>query len=902
MIALPNALARWEAELRWLSPELVASLAPMLPRLALALGPLRRSRRDTGEPDGYGRLSRRGPFDRMLASQWALLDELPEDFLRRASSHELLFFELARAEPHGGERSIALFDAGPSSLGTPRLAHLAALVVLARRAAEAGVPFFWGTLREPRLSPFVGEDSVRQLLASRTPFRATDDDLDAWRATLAVDEPPTRGANVPRARASTDARRRAGDDLVVLADAESLALARARLGGSVGGLVVRTELAAARDAITLEVSRAREPLRVVALPLPDGPSCVRLLRDPFPARARPAPTSVRGAEADSETWSAQLDDTPSLADGIVFSRDGRKVIVRARSGRIVVLAAPDTSSGGRVFVRSLADARVLHAVGTAGRRVVQLIEDKRGTLRICELRGGARDLDELALAGIEQLRQPSSLRALALGLTTPASKAPDLVVRTTSGVLIWPRVGTEVAPRVLRAEAVVPIGSGGQGIAIASRIELTSQARVDLGGGYVHERGYRFEHAASIARAPDDSLVVLRRGRPGAAVLERARTLACGPRLPAFEAVLEVRDEGDGTSVLVTELSRGTMLAELLPRWRAHTAEHRTILALTVALGVARALASLEAAGLGPHGGLRPERIRIASDGGVRVAHGLEWQSERTASGQPIEIGYVSPEQIRGLPIDARTDVYALGLVLHEILAGVHPSGEVEPMLRMRAIVEGRLHELDGAGIPPVLHAIVRTATAHAPERRFASVGELARALEEHAARSTIDAREVLALEGLDDEPTVRRAIASPWQVQLLRDAGAEPTSVLRVEAATRAVWGGTAGGDGVLGFVEGGQVRIVLVGRATGGTHVPLPAEGTVVGVCGTSHVVVRRGGSLELRDERGVVAGLAIDTDACVTMAPGWPHVAVLERDGRVRVWSATERRVLLDARGPR
>ena len=135
MTALPRTLARWEAELAWLEPALLSALGAMIPRVALAVGPLARSREPTGEPDGYDRITRRGPFDRLLASQWALLDQVPEEFLRRAFSSELLFHELARAEPRGGQRSIALFDAGPASLGTPRIAHVAILAVLARRAA-----------------------------------------------------------------------------------------------------------------------------------------------------------------------------------------------------------------------------------------------------------------------------------------------------------------------------------------------------------------------------------------------------------------------------------------------------------------------------------------------------------------------------------------------------------------------------------------------------------------------------------------------------------------------------------------------------------------------------------------------------------------------------------------------
>ena len=61
------------------------------------------------EPDGYAQLSRRGPFDRLLLTQWALLDVVPEELLRRAASNELLFHELARKEPKTNQAGEILF-------------------------------------------------------------------------------------------------------------------------------------------------------------------------------------------------------------------------------------------------------------------------------------------------------------------------------------------------------------------------------------------------------------------------------------------------------------------------------------------------------------------------------------------------------------------------------------------------------------------------------------------------------------------------------------------------------------------------------------------------------------------------------------------------------------------------
>jgi hypothetical protein len=57
---------------------------------------------------------------------------------------EHLFLNRAHSSPIGTRASLALFDAGPSQLGSPRIAHIAALIVLANRADSAGSSFTWG--------------------------------------------------------------------------------------------------------------------------------------------------------------------------------------------------------------------------------------------------------------------------------------------------------------------------------------------------------------------------------------------------------------------------------------------------------------------------------------------------------------------------------------------------------------------------------------------------------------------------------------------------------------------------------------------------------------------------------------------------------------------------------------
>src|SRR5262249_5457795 len=113
--------------------------------------------------------------------------EAPEEFLRRAATGEHTFLRLARPEPRGSRRSVVLFDAGPGQLGSPRIAQLAALIVLARRAQAADARFGWAVLQRPEtpLKNEVTPVSVMHLLLSRTPYEPGEDHLEAWSRTLA---------------------------------------------------------------------------------------------------------------------------------------------------------------------------------------------------------------------------------------------------------------------------------------------------------------------------------------------------------------------------------------------------------------------------------------------------------------------------------------------------------------------------------------------------------------------------------------------------------------------------------------------------------------------------------------------------------------------------------------------
>ena len=124
---LPRPLQPWQAWLGWFDARLAQQLGDMVRRLSDLVGEAPTTARGGApQPDGLGDLRSRGPYERLLASEWLLAEELPDEFLRRAVSSEHLFLT-PRMRARRVERSlVAVFDCGPRALGAARLAHIAA--------------------------------------------------------------------------------------------------------------------------------------------------------------------------------------------------------------------------------------------------------------------------------------------------------------------------------------------------------------------------------------------------------------------------------------------------------------------------------------------------------------------------------------------------------------------------------------------------------------------------------------------------------------------------------------------------------------------------------------------------------------------------------------------------------
>ena len=297
---LPPALAPWSAELSLFPRELALHLGGVVRRIASLIGEALPSRQGSGDPDGFDGIARRGPYDRLLQSEWLIADELPDEFARRAVMHEHLFLDLARQHPVQHPLAVALFDCGPSQLGAPRLVHIAALVVLARRAAASQATFRWGLLQRPDLRLFDGvtPENIFRLLEAHTHAEVSDVEVGTWEGLLGEGERvgelwfvgPQRLARLPQVRKQWHLV----TEEVLVPDARQVSAA------------VRHD------------SRNDSP---AMLELPPDAACVRLLRDPFEVAAAP-PTSV--------------DPTHAIVSNVLFGSGGRSLLGRAEDGSLIV--------------------------------------------------------------------------------------------------------------------------------------------------------------------------------------------------------------------------------------------------------------------------------------------------------------------------------------------------------------------------------------------------------------------------------------------------------------------------------------------------------------------------------------------------------------------------------------
>jgi serine/threonine protein kinase len=204
--------------------------------------------------------------------------------------------------------------------------------------------------------------------------------------------------------------------------------------------------------------------------------------------------------------------------------------------------------------------------------------------------------------------------------------------------------------------------------------------------------------------------------------------------------IVAVYDTGvdNGQAYIVSELVDGESLRAVVDRGRLPLRK-----LLDVAVQIADALAAAHSVGI-VHRDLKPENVMVTKDGRVKVLDfGLAKQTVTEGTGdtatlalsQPGTVvgtaGYMSPEQVRGAPLDHRSDIFSFGCLLYELMTGRRAFQAASSVETMNAILREEPSEIEPGQItlPLALGTIVRRCLEKQPEQRFQSAADLAFAL-----------------------------------------------------------------------------------------------------------------------------------------------------------------------------
>jgi serine/threonine protein kinase/Tol biopolymer transport system component len=273
-----------------------------------------------------------------------------------------------------------------------------------------------------------------------------------------------------------------------------------------------------------------------------------------------------------------------------------------------------------------------------------------------------------------------------------------------------------------------------------------------------------------------------------------ARTLAALNH-PNIGAIYGLEAAAGGVRALVLELVEGETVADRIQRGPVPVTD-----ALAIARQIADALDAAHEKGI-VHRDLKPANIKVTPDGVVKVLDfGLakaatgEWQSPMVAVDSTQEgtilgtAAYMSPEQARGQPVDKRTDIWAFGCVLYEMLAGhaAFPGETVSDTIA--AILE---REPDWAALPattpPMVARLLKRGLEKDPKRRLRDIADARAELDDALEGGKAPAMVVGRPPGISPHSVWRRWAAivlltlasalAGWSVRRLNPASDNPLS-----------------------------------------------------------------------------------------------------------------------------
>lgn len=191
---------------------------------------------------------------------------------------------------------------------------------------------------------------------------------------------------------------------------------------------------------------------------------------------------------------------------------------------------------------------------------------------------------------------------------------------------------------------------------------------------------------------------------------------------PNICTILEIGETDEGQMFLAMPLYDGETVGARLKRGRLPFAD-----ALPIAVQVARGVGAAHARGV-VHRDIKPSNVMLLRDGTVKVLDfGIATIEDPSPAAVDARFGtlpYMSPEHVRGGPIDYRGDIWSLGVLLHETLTGVRPFDGGDPAVIADAILnrDPDLIATSHPDVPAGAESVLRRALAKLPENRYPSM------------------------------------------------------------------------------------------------------------------------------------------------------------------------------------
>jgi Tol biopolymer transport system component len=350
---------------------------------------------------------------------------------------------------------------------------------------------------------------------------------------------------------------------------------------------------------------------------------------------------------------------------------------------------------------------------------------------------------------------------------------------------------------------------------------------------------------------------------------------------PNILAVLDIGTDANAPFI-VSELLEGETLRE-----RVTAGPVAVRKAVQLALAIANGLTAAHEKGI-LHRDLKPENIFVTGDNRAKILDfGLaKLTQDPSAAGSSIvtapatqpgvvlgTVGYMAPEQVRGLPVDQRADLFALGAILYELLSGRRAFSRDTAPETMTAILNEDPPDLSAAApaVPPDLARIVNRCLEKRPSDRFQTASDLAFALQGLSAASGVSNAAPAS------RPPVQRAWIG-WAVAVLLLATLAPLAFRRVRERPPA--------PGSIRFQVAPTVEFAGPGNfsvSPDGRHLAFVGRGSD----GITRLWIRAMDSLEVRPLPGTEIGGA-------TPSPFWSP------DGRFVAFDAGGRLKKLDVSG--